>query len=97
MAERTRIDMIALPPETEQLARLVASSSGTTPEQVLKEAVEARARELGVVMPAVGRKPGRMPSVERMMAISERFANRPVVDPRPADEIIGYDEFGVPH
>jgi hypothetical protein len=30
-------------------------------------------------------------------AISKRFADCPVLDGRSADEIIGYDEFGVPH
>ncbi len=35
--------------------------------------------------------------VDRMMAISERFAAYPVLDSRSPDEIIGYDEFGVPH
>ena len=44
--------MITLPPETERLARLIATQSGTTPAQVLKEAVEAHAREVGVTLPA---------------------------------------------
>jgi antitoxin VapB len=82
--------MITLPPETERLARLIATQSGTTPAQVLKEAVEAHARKVGVTLPA-------RPSVDRMMAISERFAAYPVLDPRSPDEIIGFDELGVPH
>jgi antitoxin VapB len=86
--------MIALPPETERLARLVAARSGTTPEQLLTQAVEARARELGVT-PASSGKPKRKPSAVRMMEISDRFANRPVLDPRSPEEIVGYDEFGV--
>jgi hypothetical protein len=32
-----------------------------------------------------------------MMEISDRFANRPVLDPRSPEEIVGCDEFGVPH
>jgi antitoxin VapB len=88
--------MISLAPETEQLARLVAARSGTTPERVLKEAVEARAREMGVMPTGNHRRPDK-PSADRMMAISERFAAYPVLDPRSPDEIIGYDEFGVPH
>ena len=39
--------MITLSPETEQLARLVAKRSGTTPERVLKVAVEATRGKLG--------------------------------------------------
>ena len=31
------------------------------------------------------------------MTISDRFAAYPVLDARSPDEIIGYDEFGVPH
>jgi antitoxin VapB len=88
--------MISLAPETEQLARLVAARSGTTPERVLKEAVEARAWEMGV-MPTGNHRPPGKPSADRMMAISERFAAYPVLDSRSPDEIIGYDEFGVPH
>ena len=88
--------MITLPPETEQLARLVAARSGTTPERVLKEAVEARAREAGV-MPTANQHPSGKPSADRMMAICERFAAHPVLDSRSPDEIIGYDEFWVPH
>jgi antitoxin VapB len=90
----TVVMMIVLSPETEQLARLIAERSGKTPERVLDDAVEACAREIGIV-PAQ-EPPGR-PSVERMMAISDRFAAYPVLDERSPDEIIGYDEFGVPH
>jgi antitoxin VapB len=88
--------MISVAPETEQLARLVAEHSGTTPERVLKEAVEARAREMGIT-PTGNHRPSGRPSLDRMMAISERFAAYPVLDSRSPDEIIGYDEFGVPH
>jgi antitoxin VapB len=84
------IKMIILSPETEQLARQVAERSGKTPERVLEEAC---ARDIGIVP---GQEPPGKPSVERMMAISDRFAAYPVLDARSADEIIGYDEFGVP-
>jgi antitoxin VapB len=87
-------DMIVLSLETEQLARLVAERSGKTPERVLDEAMAACAREAGIVPP---QKPPGKPSVDRMMAISDCFAAYPVLDPRTPDEIIGYDEFGVPH
>ncbi len=32
----------------------------------------------------------------RMLALSEEFAELPVLDGREADDIIGYDEYGVP-
>jgi antitoxin VapB len=88
--------MISLTPETEHLARLIAARIGTTPEQLLAEVVETRARELGVT-PGSAARPKCKPSNDRMMEISDRFANRPVLDPRSPEEIIGYDEFGVPN
>jgi hypothetical protein len=48
-------------------------------------------------MPTGNHRPSRKPSADRMMAISERFAAYPVLDSRSPDEIIGYDEFGVPN
>jgi antitoxin VapB len=92
-------DMIVLSPETEHLARLVAERSGKTPERVLDEAVEACARVVGIVpsqAPPGNQEPAGKPSFDRLMAISDRFAAYPVLDERSPDEIIGYDEFGVP-
>jgi antitoxin VapB len=89
--------MIVLSPETEQLVRLIAERSRKTPERVLNDAVEACAREVGIVPPQEPLGPPEKPSFDRMMAISDRFATYPVLDDRSPDEIIGYDEFGVPH
>jgi antitoxin VapB len=89
--------MIVLSPETEQLVRLIAERSRKTPERVLNDAVEACAREVGIVPPQEPPGPPGKPSFDRMMAISDRFATYPVLDDRNPDEIIGYDEFGVPH
>lgn len=36
------------------------------------------------------------PSVKEIMAIAHRVATAPELDPRSADEIIGYDENGIP-
>jgi hypothetical protein len=36
------------------------------------------------------------PDLKRIREIAARCSQRPVVDPRTADEIIGYDEFGLP-
>ena len=35
-------------------------------------------------------------TMEKLLEISDRCAQRPTLDPRSADEIIGYDEHGVP-
>jgi hypothetical protein len=50
-------------------------------------------REIGTVPPQ--EQPGK-PSVDRVTAISDRFALYPVRDERCPEDIIGYDEFGVP-
>lgn len=34
--------------------------------------------------------------VARVLEIADRVASQPDLDPRAPDEIIGYDEFGVP-
>ena len=34
--------------------------------------------------------------IPRMLAIARRYASRPVIDDRSPDEIIGYDERGLP-
>ena len=36
------------------------------------------------------------PSVEEIMAIAQRFSSLPVLDARSDEEIIGYDENGLP-
>lgn len=85
--------MIALNRDTEELARRLAVHSGKRPDEIIREALEDRARSAGIALPD---KPRRSPSFDRMMEVSDRFAALPVLDDRPADEIIGYDEIGVP-
>ena len=81
-----------IPTEVEQLARLVAIKTGKTPDDIIKEAVEARALAAGV---AVG-NPRRKIDDAKVRAIIARVTALPVLDDRSADDIIGYDEFGVP-
>lgn len=82
---------LQIPLETEQLARLVASKTGKTPEDVLKEAIEARAEATGIQL-----KPRRKFDEAKVRTIIERVSALPVLDNRSDDEIIGYNEFGVP-
>jgi antitoxin VapB len=84
--------MIALPKDIETLAQVLAEKSGKTPSEIIRQALEARACDVGVDVKAVRHKP----NFERMMEISDRFAAFPVMDDRTPEEIIGYDEFGVP-
>ena len=78
--------------EIEQLARLVAIKTGKTPDDILKEAVEARARAAGIATSPTRRNF----DDARVKAIIASVAALPLLDGRTADEIIGYDEFGVP-
>jgi antitoxin VapB len=84
-----------IPSDVEQLARLVAVKTGKTPEAVVKEAVEARAEAVGV---AVSKRPKRSPDEIKAAidAIIASVAALPVLDNRTVDEIIGYNEFGIP-
>ena len=71
--------------EVEQLTRLVASKTGETPDQIVREAIEARARAEGI--PDV--VPRRRFDEAKVRAIMARVAALPVLDNRSADEIIG--------
>ena len=84
---------LQIPLEVEQLARLVAIKTGKTPGDILKEAVEARAEAAGIAA-----RPRSSPEeIEaRIKEIAERVAALPILDDRSPDEIIGYNEIGVP-
>jgi hypothetical protein len=77
--------MTALSPETEQLARLVGTQTGKTPDEVVCEAVEAQARLAGVaVADTTARK---TIDLDRVRAITRRVASRPLIDRRTPREI----------
>ena len=79
--------------ELEQLARLLALSTGQTLDAILKEALEARAREAGIALPDRARR--RSFNEPKIIDLIERTAALPVLDARTPEEIIGYDEFGL--
>jgi antitoxin VapB len=82
-----------IPADIEQLARLVASKIGTTPDAIIKEAVEARAAAEGVTLSRQRRSPE---EIERsVMEIAKRVAALPILDTRSDDEILGYNEHGI--
>jgi antitoxin VapB len=75
--------------ETERLARELARRTGES----LTEAVTAALRE------RLARQEGRraVPRLyEELLAIGRRCAALPDLDARTADEILGYDELGLP-
>jgi antitoxin VapB len=75
-------------PDTDRLARRLARLTGESLIQAVRTAVEER-------LEREERHRGR-PSIEHLMAIARRCAARPVIDDRSPDEIIGYDERGLP-
>jgi antitoxin VapB len=79
-------------PETERLVAELARRTGRTPAEAVAEAIrqslEHRTAE---------ERPADPPDIwERVREIQDRLAAIPDVDTRSADEIIGYDEYGVP-
>jgi hypothetical protein len=60
----------------------------------VREAIAASARDAGVLPAATRRSPAE--KRQRMFEISERSAARPVLDARDPDDIIGYDDAGLP-
>jgi len=76
-------------PEADRLARRLAAGTGES----LTEAVTVALRER--LERVAGRRPARA-LADELDRIARRCARLPVLDPRPADEIIGYDEHGVP-
>ncbi len=78
-------------PKTDRLARELAALTGETMTQAIRTALEER----------LGRERRRQEQraaalADDLMAIGRRCAALPVVDDRPEEEILGYDERGVP-
>jgi antitoxin VapB len=77
-------------PEADRLAREVARITGETITQAVVTSLRER-------LAKVERTPAEIDAiVEDAMAIVRHAASLPVLDDRTADEIIGYDEFGLP-
>jgi antitoxin VapB len=76
-------------PEADRLARELAARTGESITEAVTRALRERlAREQG--------KRRHLSAATRLRAIRERCARLPVLDDRPADEILGYDGRGVP-
>lgn len=74
--------------ETDQLVRELADLTGEKAADAVKAAVRER----------LGRERRRRakPSIKELLAIADQVASKPAVDPRTPEEIIGYDEHGLP-
>jgi antitoxin VapB len=75
--------------KTYALARQLADQKGQSLTRVVHDALEKEVRKL-----ALAQKPAER--VEEINALIERISGRPIRDSRTADEIIGYDEQGLP-
>ena len=74
--------------KVDQLAQLLARLTGEDVETALERAIEERLSRVTPPAPA-----------DRMAALDlfvERVSRMRVLDPRPADEIVGYDGCGLP-
>ena len=76
--------------EVHALAVELADRTGQTLTQAVKEALRDRlARERAA-------KSDQRRLIARVLELGRRASSRPVLDPRSPEEILGYDEFGVP-
>ena len=77
-------------PETDALARQVAKLTGETRTQAVQRALSERLRRELIRR---GQEPLDRAKID---ALVERFSELPILDNRSADEILGYDENGLP-
>ncbi len=84
---------LALDDDTEILARRLAEVTGKSLPEIVRQAIEAEAAKVGLDQPAAVL---RQDILARMIEITDGFKELPVLDVRPADDIIGYDEHGLP-
>jgi antitoxin VapB len=73
-------------PEFEQVIRELSAVTGEPAEVLVKVSVRER-------LDRVNHRKGRE-TLERLRPILDRISAMPVHDPRPADEILGYNERG---
>jgi antitoxin VapB len=76
-------------PETEQLARSLAQLTGENITTATKRAIEERLRRLGG-------QTHKDPLLQDMAEIRRRWSEMRVADDRTPEEILGYDEHGLP-
>ena len=76
-------------PETERLARTLAARTGESLTIATRRALEERLRRMGT-------QARKTALLEDLAASRRRWRALPVLDSRGADEIIGYDENGLP-
>lgn len=76
-------------PEVYALARRLATETGESLTETVRVALRDRLARLQSAS-------GADRFFEKLLEISERCGTRPILDRRGDDEILGYDEYGVP-
>jgi antitoxin VapB len=76
-------------PETEQLAEVLAKLTGETKTEAVTQALRDRLARLR-------RERTHRRLADELDEIARHCAKLPVRDPRTSDEILGYDEHGLP-
>jgi antitoxin VapB len=76
-------------PEAERLARTLARQTGESITTATRRALEERLRR-------VGNAPRRASLLEDLAASRRRWRSLPVLDGRSSEDILGYDENGLP-
>jgi antitoxin VapB len=77
-------------PETDRLARELAAATGESLTEAVTKALRDRLRTVR------GDNRSEEQFLADVMKIVERSASRPILDHRSEDEILGYDENGIP-
>lgn len=75
-------------PETDALAHKVAALTGQSITDCIKTALQEREQRVRRQAPDPDRR-------ARLQRIIERARRRPVLDDRPTDELLGYNEYGL--
>lgn len=76
-------------PTTDRLVRELAAETGESITTAVTVAVQQRLERIRGMAPPEVRK-------QQLLRIAERAAARPIIDDRTDDEILGYDEDGLP-
>jgi antitoxin VapB len=77
-------------PEADRLARRLAATTGETITLAVFVAIRERLER------EERKRPNKTALLEEIRAISHHCASLPVLDTRSEDEILGYDEHGIP-